>query len=49
MLNPKFAVLDEIDSGLDIDALRVVGGENVNAMVNESFRLYSNYTLPKNS
>lgn len=36
MLNPKFAVLDEIDSGLDIDALRVVG-ENVNAMVNESF------------
>lgn len=25
LLNPKFALLDEIDSGLDIDALRVVG------------------------
>ena len=24
LLNPKFAILDEIDSGLDIDALRVV-------------------------
>ena len=24
MLNPKFAVLDETDSGLDIDALRIV-------------------------
>jgi len=30
-LKPKFAVLDEIDSGLDIDAIRIVGGavENV--------------------
>ncbi|CCV66412.1 Suf system FeS cluster assembly protein [Paracholeplasma brassicae] len=36
MLNPKFAVLDEIDSGLDIDALRIVG-ENVNGMVNDNF------------
>ena len=26
MLNPKFAVLDETDSGLDIDALKVVAG-----------------------
>jgi Fe-S cluster assembly ATP-binding protein len=25
ILNPKFAVLDETDSGLDIDALRIVG------------------------
>ncbi len=25
LLNPKFALLDEIDSGLDIDALRIVG------------------------
>jgi Fe-S cluster assembly ATP-binding protein len=25
LINPKFAVLDETDSGLDIDALRVVG------------------------
>ncbi len=36
MMNPKFAVLDEIDSGLDIDALRIVG-ENVNGMVNDNF------------
>lgn len=25
LLNPKFSLLDEIDSGLDIDALRIVG------------------------
>lgn len=25
MLEPKFIILDEIDSGLDVDALRVVG------------------------
>jgi Fe-S cluster assembly ATP-binding protein len=25
IVNPKFAILDETDSGLDIDALRVVG------------------------
>src|ERR671919_84746 len=31
MLQPKFAVLDETDSGLDIDALRIVA-EGVNAM-----------------
>lgn len=36
MLNPKIAILDEIDSGLDIDALKVVG-ENINSMVSESF------------
>lgn len=30
MLNPKFAILDEIDSGLDVDALTVVG-ENLTA------------------
>lgn len=29
ILKPKFALLDEIDSGLDIDALKIVG-ENVN-------------------
>jgi len=32
MLEPKFAVLDETDSGLDIDALRVVS-DGVNALV----------------
>ncbi|MDP2426389.1 MAG: Fe-S cluster assembly ATPase SufC [Candidatus Izemoplasmatales bacterium] len=31
LLKPKFAVLDEIDSGLDVDALRIVG-ENVMGM-----------------
>ena len=36
MLKPKFAILDEIDSGLDVDALRIVG-ENVSSMVNDSF------------
>lgn len=34
MLNPKFAILDEIDSGLDIDALTVVG-ENLTQMMDE--------------
>lgn len=32
MLEPKIAVLDETDSGLDIDAIKVVG-ENVNRLV----------------
>lgn len=36
MLKPKFALLDEIDSGLDVDALRIVG-ENVNAMKSNDF------------
>ena len=36
MLKPKFAILDEIDSGLDVDALRIVG-ENVSSMVSDSF------------
>ena len=31
MLDPKYAVLDETDSGLDIDALKVVA-QGVNAM-----------------
>ncbi len=31
MLEPKYAVLDETDSGLDIDALRIVG-DGVNSM-----------------
>jgi Fe-S cluster assembly ATP-binding protein len=33
MLEPEFAILDETDSGLDIDALRIVA-EGVNAMLN---------------
>ena len=31
MLNPRFAILDETDSGLDIDALRIVS-EGINAL-----------------
>ncbi len=36
MLKPKIAILDEIDSGLDIDALKIVG-KNINDMVSEDF------------
>ncbi|HEY8435622.1 MAG TPA: Fe-S cluster assembly ATPase SufC [Haloplasmataceae bacterium] len=36
MLKPKFAILDEIDSGLDVDALRVVG-EAVNSLRGDHF------------
>jgi FeS assembly ATPase SufC len=36
MLEPKFAILDEIDSGLDIDALKWVAN-GVNAMRSENF------------
>ena len=36
MLKPKFAILDEIDSGLDIDALKVVS-KGINAMRGEGF------------
>ncbi|WP_312311885.1 Fe-S cluster assembly ATPase SufC [Empedobacter brevis] len=35
MLNPKLAILDETDSGLDIDALRIVA-EGVNEFKNEN-------------
>jgi Fe-S cluster assembly ATP-binding protein len=34
MLNPHVAILDETDSGLDIDALRIVA-EGVNTLVTE--------------
>lgn len=36
MLEPKFAILDEIDSGLDIDALKVVS-KGINQMRGENF------------
>ncbi|WP_249029799.1 Fe-S cluster assembly ATPase SufC [Tannockella kyphosi] len=36
LLQPTFALLDEIDSGLDVDALRIVS-KVVNEMKNESF------------
>jgi Fe-S cluster assembly ATP-binding protein len=45
MLQPEFAVLDETDSGLDIDALRVVA-DGVNAMRDEErgFLIITHYT-----
>lgn len=36
MLKPKFAILDEIDSGLDIDALKIVS-KGINEMRGEGF------------
>ncbi len=36
MLKPKFALLDEIDSGLDIDALKIVS-DAINEMKSDSF------------
>lgn len=35
-LKPKIAILDEIDSGLDVDALKIVGN-NVNDMISPEF------------
>ncbi|MFM2142799.1 MAG: Fe-S cluster assembly ATPase SufC, partial [Verrucomicrobiota bacterium] len=35
MLEPKYAILDETDSGLDIDALKIVS-RGVNAMRSEN-------------
>jgi len=46
LLNPKFAVLDETDSGLDIDAVRVVSG-GVNRYIEQGDRgvlLITHYT-----
>ena len=45
MLQPDFAVLDETDSGLDIDALRIVS-EGVNAMRSDErgFLIITHYT-----
>ncbi len=44
MLDPKFAILDETDSGLDIDALRIVAN-GVNSMRNaeRSFLVITHY------
>ena len=38
MLKPKIAILDEIDSGLDVDALKIVG-ENVTKMESDDLGL----------
>ncbi len=43
-LEPDFCILDEMDSGLDIDALRVVAdGVNVMREANRSFLLITHY------
>ena len=44
ILNPKLSILDETDSGLDIDALKVVS-EGVNALRNNnnSFLIITHY------
>ena len=44
MLEPKFAILDEIDSGLDIDALKVVS-KGVNAIRGENFGAFQLHLL----
>ncbi|HFJ5398591.1 TPA: Fe-S cluster assembly ATPase SufC [Staphylococcus aureus] len=53
MLEPKFAILDEIDSGLDIDALKVVSkginqmrGENFGALMITHYQRLLNYVTP---
>lgn len=53
MLEPKFAVLDEIDSGLDIDALKVVSkginemrGENFGCLIITHYQRLLNYITP---
>ncbi|RCW17308.1 Fe-S cluster assembly ATPase SufC [Streptococcus gallolyticus] len=53
MLEPKFALLDEIDSGLDIDALKIVSkgvnamrGGNFGAMIITHYQRLLNYITP---
>ncbi|HEI1474347.1 TPA: Fe-S cluster assembly ATPase SufC [Staphylococcus aureus] len=53
MLEPKFAILDEIDSGLDIDALKVVSkginqmrGENFGSLMITHYQRLLNYITP---
>ncbi|HCX0379196.1 TPA: Fe-S cluster assembly ATPase SufC [Staphylococcus aureus] len=53
MLEPKFAILDEIDSGLDIDTLKVVSkginqmrGENFGALMITHYQRLLNYITP---
>ena len=53
MIQPAFAILDEIDSGLDIDALKVVSrgvnemrGENFGALIITHYQRLLNYITP---
>ena len=44
ILDPKLAILDETDSGLDIDALRIVAnGVNLLRKKNNSFIIITHY------
>ena len=46
LLEPKLSILDETDSGLDIDALRIVA-DGVNSYKNKENCFFNNYTLSK--
>jgi len=53
MIKPAFALLDEIDSGLDIDALKVVSkgvnamrGANFGSMIITHYQRLLNYIVP---
>ena len=53
MIEPTFAILDEIDSGLDIDALKVVSrginemrGEKFGALIITHYQRLLNYIVP---
>lgn len=53
MIEPKFALLDEIDSGLDIDALKVVSkgvnsmrGDNFGSLIITHYQRLLNYIVP---
>lgn len=53
MIEPKIAILDEIDSGLDIDALQAVSkglnemrGENFGAIIITHYQRLLNYVVP---
>ena len=46
MLEPKLSILDETDSGLDIDALKIVA-DGVNTLRSKNNSFFNNYTLPK--
>lgn len=53
MIEPTFAILDEIDSGLDIDALKVVSkginemrGKNFGALIITHYQRLLNYIVP---
>lgn len=55
MLEPKFGILDEIDSGLDIDALKVVSkginklrGEQFGSLIITHYQRLLNYVTPDN-